>query len=294
MSDDIEAYLQHLQYERNLSPLTLATYRRSLAQAAKALKPLAAQNSDALQHYLNGLRRKNLTPQTLNRHRAALRGYFAWLINHTDTRTDDPSLNLSIPKIHQHILPKALSPDDISKLLRPCATDAPASEKRDTAIFELLYSTGLRLAEITALNWSPLKHLPEELLITGKGNKDRRIFIGRKARAALQQWLEVRAQLAKPDEPALFVNARGRRLSGRSIELNLAKYGAALLGRHLTPHMLRHSFASHLLQSSSDIRAVQEMLGHSDLSTTQKYTHLDFQHLAKVYDRAHPRAKKKP
>lgn len=293
MSEHIERYLQYLKFERHLASLTLATYRRSLEQVAEQLSPLDQQNTEALQQYLNQLRRQNLTPQTLNRHRAVLRGYFAWLCTHTEIREDDPSLPLSIPKIRNKVLPKALSPDEIEKLLIPPDSESEPSAKRDIAIFELLYSAGLRLAEITALNWLPFKNLPEEYIITGKGNKDRRIFIGRKARLALGQWLAVREQLAKVNEPALFVNARGTRLSARSIELILGKRGATLLGRQVTPHMLRHSFASHLLQSSADIRAVQEMLGHSDLSTTQKYTHLDFQHLSKIYDATHPRAKKK-
>lgn len=287
----IADFLDHLRFERGLAAQTLAAYRRSLEQAESTLGSLPAQTADTLQDYLNRLRRQGLQPQTLNRHRAALRTYYHWLVNHRQIRTDDPAAALAIPKIRTKPLPKTLSPDDAMRLLEAPDADAPAAAHRDYAIFEMLYSSGLRLAEIAALNAAALVCLPDELIICGKGGKERRIFIGSRARSALQIWLAHRGGMANPDEPALFVSARGSRLSGRAIELALSARGTQILQRRITPHMLRHSFASHLLQSSADIRAVQEMLGHASLSTTQQYTHLDFQHLAKIYDQAHPRAR---
>ncbi|MBF0255733.1 MAG: tyrosine-type recombinase/integrase, partial [Gammaproteobacteria bacterium] len=163
------------------------------------------------------------------------------------------------------------------------------------ARLELFYSSGLRLAELSGLNLSALHPGDEMLVITGKGNKTRQVPLGSKAREALALWLGSRSQLARADELALFVNQRGQRLGHRGIQLRLQQQGINTgAARHVHPHLLRHSFASHLLESSGDLRAVQELLGHADISTTQIYTHLDFQHLAEVYDKAHPRARKQP
>lgn len=291
----IDKYCDFLRFERELAPLSIATYRRLLEQADRYFEhSLIRQNSHTLQSYLNRLRRQGIAANTLIQHRAALRGYFDWLKRQT-LRADDPSLALVVPKIQNKILPKTLSPDQIRQLLQAPDAEAPASEWRNHALFELIYSSGLRLAEVAALNAAPFSPPPDELVILGKGGKERRIFIGRQAQTALQHWLELRPQwLKNPAETALFLNQRGTRLSKRSIEKLLEQHAVRRLnGIHVSPHMLRHSFASHVLQSSADIRAVQEMLGHSDLSTTQKYTHLDFQHLAKIYDQTHPRARKK-
>ncbi|MBM3347458.1 MAG: tyrosine recombinase XerC, partial [Betaproteobacteria bacterium] len=171
---------------------------------------------------------------------------------------------------------------------------AGAQGLRDKAMFELFYSSGLRLAELVGLDLKAAREIAagREVTVLGKGAKTRTVPVGAKAAAALAEWLRVRAELAAADEPALFVGARGRRVSPRVVEARLARWGRRL-GLSVHPHMLRHSFATHVLQSSGDLRAVQEMLGHASISTTQVYTHLDFQHLAKVYDQAHPRARRK-
>lgn len=292
MTAPVARFIDFLRYERGFGPLTCATYRRSLEQAERALSgALDRQSSTALQEYLNGLRRKGVAATTLNRHRAALKTFFRWLNAH-ELRKDDPAKSLQIPKIRNKTLPKALSADEIDQLLQPPQNTNPLT-LRNHAMLELFYSSGLRLAELVMLDCADFAHLPDALVITGKGGHQRRIFIGAKAKIALSRWLNVRGRLLKQPENGLFLSRNGRRLGGRGIELALASHARARLpGRHITPHMLRHSFASHMLQSSGDIRAVQELLGHRNLGTTQIYTHLDFQQLAKVYDQAHPRAKK--
>lgn len=189
-------------------------------------------------------------------------------------------------------LPKALDLEPLSALLDRMPEDDGLAV-RDRAILELFYSAGLRLAELAALDLATVASLPEKLIVRGKGGRERVVFLGSRARQALQAWMRQRPEMAKPDEPALFVSRRGGRISHRNIQQRLAHWARALgLGQHLHPHMLRHSFASHLLQSSGDLRGVQELLGHKNLTTTQIYTRLDWQHLAGVYDKAHPRARK--
>jgi integrase/recombinase XerC len=191
-------------------------------------------------------------------------------------------------------LPKALTPDEARQLLDRTADGA--LERRDKAMFELCYSSGLRLAELVGLDAADARSIlrDNEVTVTGKGRKTRAVPVGAKAIAALREWVAARAEVAGPAEPALFVGARGERVNPAVVRKRLARWALrAGIGQHVHPHVLRHSFASHVLQSSSDLRAVQEMLGHASISTTQVYTHLDFQHLAKVYDAAHPRAKKK-
>lgn len=288
----IQAFLDALLYERQLADKTRSTYALSLEEASRELgNDLPNASSEALQEYLNRLRRKGLSPTTLNRHRAALKTFFKWQHTH-HLRDDDPAEALQIPKIHNKHLPKALTPDEITQLLTPPADD-DALRLRNYAMFELAYSGGLRLAELVALDLPQVARLPDDLIIRGKGGYERRIFIGSRAKTALKRWFQQRQSLAKADEKALFVSKLGTRITERSVELALNHYAQTRLpGRHLTPHMLRHSFASHLLQSSGDIRGVQDLLGHRNISTTQIYTHLDFQQLAKIYDKAHPRAKK--
>ncbi len=289
----IGRYLDHLRYERQLAEKTLVTYRGSLEQAERYFAgDLQTQSSEQLQEYLNHLRRKGLSARTLNRHRAALKGYFAWRHDFQQAESN-PAADLSIPKVREKHLPKALSPDDIARLLKPPEGD-DAMALRNHALFELAYSGGLRLAELVALDATQVAALPDDLIITGKGGHQRRIFLGGKAKIALKRWLAVRSGWLKGDQAALFLSRRGTRLGARAVELALHQYaGERLPGRRITPHMLRHSFASHVLQSSGEIRAVQDLLGHRDISTTQIYTHLDFQQLAKVYDQAHPRAQRK-
>lgn len=295
MMDDLTQYLAYLRYERALSPKTLETYRRILQRCATAFagKDWCSLNRKALQDYLNQFARNGISTPTLNQHRAALRGFYGWLQNKYHLSVN-PATGLNIPKKRTQPLPKALSPDLIQVLLTPPAADSSPYLIRDHAILELFYSTGLRLAELAALNTEDVQDKQKELIICGKGGYERMVFFGEKARQALDGWLAVRGQLIKrAKDNALFLNKNGKRLSRRGIEWRLQVYSAEKLpGYHLHPHMLRHSFAGHMLQSSGDIRFVQELLGHRQLSTTQIYTHLDYQHLAKVYDKAHPRARK--
>jgi integrase/recombinase XerC len=224
---------------------------------------------------------------------SAWRGFYNYLMRDHGCKSN-PCVGLRPPKAPK-TLPQALSPDEATKLVElPVATPQDA---RDKAMFELLYSSGLRLAELVSLDLSPMRDSLQtgEVRVTGKGNKTRIVPVGSQAIAALQAWIAVRDQLARPDETALFVGRSGTRISPRTVQYQLRNWGIRQgLNSGVHPHLLRHSFATHVLQSSGDLRAVQEMLGHASISTTQVYTHLDFQYLAKIYDGAHPRAKKKP
>ena len=234
-----------------------------------------------------------LGPRSLALALSAWRGCFRWLVKHRGFAAN-PLLGVRAPRAGRP-LPKALSVEDAQRLLDAGGEAAPAL-LRDRAMFELLYSSGLRLAELVALELDDggLDLGQGEVTVTGKGSKTRTVPVGAKAREALRAWLAVRQQLSGPGEGALFVGARGRRIAPALVGARLAAWARRRgLAQRVHPHMLRHSFASHVLQSSQDLRAVQEMLGHSSISTTQIYTHLDFQALAKVYDAAHPRAKKR-
>ncbi|WP_072281876.1 tyrosine recombinase XerC [Rappaport israeli] len=287
----LSAYLNYLHHERNLAPTTIKTYQRLLNQAAQQLSDTLITTT-ALQNYLNQLHQQGLIAQSLNQHRAALKGYFHWR-QQQGHHPHNPATNLRIAKVSQHSLPKTLTPEEISELL-PTPSENDLLGIRNHAIIELFYATGLRLAELSALNHEQFHTQTTSLRIIGKGNHPRIVHIGDYARTAILRWQNKRPQWAKED-PALFISQRGQRLSHRAIQLALKRHAKIhLTGRNLHPHILRHSFASHLLQSSQDIRGVQEMLGHQQLSTTQIYTHLNHQHLSKIYDQTHPRAKRKP
>ncbi len=287
----LSEYLLWLQAARRYSPLTVASYRRDLTQLLDLLgeTPLAEVSSAHIRRCVAQLHR--LSARSLARHLSSWRGFFAyWMQEHGGTH--NPCLGLHPPKAAR-TLPHALSPDEAVRLVE-FATPSPLAV-RDRAMFELFYSSGLRLAELVALDAGQLDLRQGEVRVHGKGNKSRIVPLGRVAVSALRDWLRVRHELAQEDETALFVGARGRRIAPRVVQLQLAKRAVqAGLPQHVHPHMLRHSFASHVLQSSGDLRAVQEMLGHASLRSTQVYTHLDFQHLSQVYDAAHPRAKNKP
>lgn len=292
-SPALKSWLDTLRYERGLSAQSIRTYARILAALLTSHPDLHSISSSELQHWLNRQHAKGNSARTLSQHRSALRNYFAWL-QKSGTRSDNPAASLASPKIPRGKLPATFTPDELRTLLIPPPDDADPLTCRDHAILETLYSTGLRLAELVALDAVQIRTNTRELLIRGKGGHERIIHFGQHAQNALQRWLSIRAQIANPDETALFVNHTGGRLSPRGVELRLRHYAQSRLPtRRITPHMLRHSFASHLLQSSGDIRAVQEMLGHRQLGTTQIYTHLDYQHLASIYDQTHPRAKRK-
>lgn len=305
------AYLDQLAQQRRVSPHTLAAYRRdllTLQRLAIALPATAAQSGVALENlqvhhlrrFIAQLHGQGLSGRSLGRVLSGWRGFYAWL-GRNGSIAHDPCAGIRPPKSPKR-LPATLSPDEAARLLDAVSTEdesavpeAEELDQRDSAIFELFYSSGLRLAELAALNLDCLSDLRDgEVRVTGKRNKTRVVPVGAQARQAIEAWLVQRPLLAAADEPALFVSRRGCRLSMRAIQSRLAiRAQAAGLPRRVHPHLLRHSFASHVLQSSGDLRAVQEMLGHSSIASTQIYTHLDFQHLATVYDAAHPRAKKK-
>ena len=288
-------YLDALKHQRRLSAATLENYARALdvlfallgEQALKDLEP--AQ----LRRYVALLHAKGLAPRTLALTLSAWRGCFTWLARHRGFAAN-PVLGIRAPKASKP-LPKALSVEAVQRLLDAPKGDSVA-ELRDRAMFELLYSSGLRVGELVALNEGDgrLDLAGHEVSVTGKGSKTRTVPVGARAREALQAWLEARTQLAAPGQKALFVGTRGQRISAAAVWKRLKVWARRSgLAQPVHPHMLRHSFASHVLQSSQDLRAVQELLGHASISTTQVYTHLDFQALAKVYDAAHPRARKR-
>jgi len=290
VTDSVESYLQHLATERRLSPHTVKNYRLDLRLLLEnaADKTLADLNVADIRNCVVRLRSKGLSAASLARHLSSWRGFYNFACRRLGYASN-PCTGLRPPKAAKS-LPRTLSPDSCSQLLGKEA-NSPL-EIRDQAMFELFYSSGLRLSELVGVNLIDLDMENGEVSVTGKGNKTRIVPVGEKARDAIRAWLAIRPAAA--DEPALFVGQTGKRLGQRSVELRLARWVRhAGLNQHVHPHMLRHAFASHVLQSSGDLRAVQEMLGHASISTTQVYTHLDWQHLAKVYDQAHPRAKKK-
>ena len=256
-------------------------------------KPLASLDAAQVRRFVSLLHAKGLSPRSLALVLSSWRGCFRWLARHRGFKAN-PALGIRAPKAARP-LPKALTVEATQQLLDGDEKAEPAL-LRDRAMFELLYSSGLRLAELISLDLADgrMDLAQGEVTVTGKGSKTRTVPVGSKAREALQRWLAARSQLAAPNEKALFVGARGRRIAPAVVGARLSAWARRHnLAEHVHPQMLRHSFATHLLQSSQDLRAVQEMLGHSSISTTQVYTHLDFQALAKVYDAAHPRAKKR-
>ena len=288
-------YLDSLKYQRRLSPATLANYSRALDllfsllenQNLKSLEPAHVRRFLALLHS------RGLAPRTLALVLSAWRGYFRWLVRHHGFAVN-PVIGVRAPKAGRP-LPKALSVEGAQRLLDVDVKGDPALVQ-DRAMFELLYSSGLRVGELVALNANDglLDLAQAEVTVTGKGRKTRTVPVGAKAREALRSWLALRNGVAAAEENALFVGTRGRRLSPASVWRRLVAWvRRSGFDQPVHPHVLRHSFATHMLQSSQDLRAVQELLGHANISTTQIYTHLDFQALAKVYDAAHPRARKK-
>ncbi|MCX7175024.1 MAG: tyrosine recombinase XerC [Proteobacteria bacterium] len=294
----IEAFLAAQSNERRASPHTLAAYRRDLAMllqisAAISMDALAALSATDIRRYAMQMHSRGRSPRSIARTLSAWRSFYRWLGRNRDLPLN-PCQGVRPPK-RRHDLPKALSVDQASALLEAAVPANGLLELRDQAMFELFYSSGLRLAELVSLDiGAGLDPSAGEVTVTGKRSKTRVVPVGGKALAAVHAWLARRNEMAAEDEAALFVSRRGTRISPRMVELRLARWAQRQgLGLKVHPHMLRHSFATHLLQSSGDLRAVQEMMGHASISSTQIYTHLDFQHLAKVYDAAHPRARKK-
>ena len=291
----IDRFIRHLEFERRLSPLTCKNYRRDL----KALAAWCEQSgiatwkdldSEHVRAYSALCYRKGLGARSIQRRLSASRTFFRYLIREKEVKKN-PITSVSAPKGKKR-LPGNLDADRMARLL-----DIPgdgAIVDRDRAMLELLYSSGLRLAELTDLNLGDVDMYDATVRVTGKGNKDRIVPVGRHALKALRQWGITRDDLADADEKAMFVSNRGTRISSRSVQARV-KHWAKRQGidANVYPHLFRHSFATHMLESSHDLRGVQELLGHANISTTQVYTHLDFQHLAQIYDQTHPRARKK-
>ncbi|MDD5296978.1 MAG: tyrosine recombinase XerC [Rhodocyclaceae bacterium] len=288
-----DVWLKELAEQRRLSPHTVEGYGRDLASLLEmaGTTPLEQLQAQDIRRAVARLHARNLSGRSLARMLSAWRGFYRWL-GRRHLVAVNPVQTVRPPKSRQ-ALPSVLSPDQANALLDGVVEDV--LELRDRAMFELFYSSGLRLSELASLDCGGGLDLKEgEVTVTGKRGKTRLVPVGASARAAIEAWLAHRSGISTGDEPALFLGRRGTRLSVRSIQVRLERWGLKRgLGVHVHPHMLRHSFASHVLQSSGDLRAVQEMLGHSSIASTQIYTHLDFQHLAQVYDAAHPRAKKK-
>ncbi|MEE4279718.1 MAG: tyrosine recombinase XerC [Halieaceae bacterium] len=289
----IEAFLGHIAQVRRLSAHTVAAYRRDLADFARLCADMGLADPGKLREahvrrWLTEAHRRGLAASTQQRRLSTLRAFFNWNARESGERAN-PAAAVLAPR-RKRRLPRTLEVDELGQLLRRTGDDPLAL--RDLAIAELFYSSGLRLAELQSLNRDDLDHAQRLLRVTGKGNKTRSVPVGQAALAAVRAYLAVRPEGRNQDAAeALFLSNHGRRISARSIQARLKRLAqSSALGRSVHPHMLRHSFASHMLESSGDLRAVQELLGHSDIATTQIYTHLDFQHLAKVYDQAHPRA----
>ena len=293
MERQLEAYCAHLRNERQVSEHTLLAYRRDLQKVldycnTQGIASWHALQVQQLRQLVSRQHHHGQSGRSLARMLSAVRGLYRYL-NREGLCDHDPANGLSPPKGERR-LPKVLDTDRASQLLDG-GVDDEFIARRDQAILELLYSSGLRLSELTNLDLEHLDLAAGLVQVQGKGSKTRVLPVGRKARDALQEWLRLRG-ISGPQDNAVFLSRQGCRLSPRAVQKRVKAAGERELGQHLHPHMLRHSFASHLLESSQDLRGVQEMLGHADISTTQIYTHLDFQHLAAVYDSAHPRAKR--
>lgn len=281
----------HLATERRLARNTIENYTRDIDALLELAGPVALAKLQIhhLRRFIAQLHARGLDGRSLARMLSAWRGFYRYLAR-DHGYTNNPCAGLRAPKAKK-ALPHALSPDEAGRLMEIPADDELAV--RDKAIYELFYSSGLRLSELTGLAPADINHGDATVRVTGKGSKTRIVPVGSQALAALAAWLKQR-ELIECEDDALFVNRQGKRLSARAVQYRMKEWALKLgLAANVHPHVLRHSFASHVLQSSGDLRAVQEMLGHASISTTQVYTHLDFQQLAKVYDAAHPRARKK-
>lgn len=292
--DLLTEYLEFLNFERGLSPLTRENYARDIKQLIQLADNHALNTLQNIQirRFVATLHSKGLGGKSIARMLSSWRGFFEFLVNRKGF-TANPVIGLSAPKSPK-TLPQALSIEQTVKLVD--ISDVDDLAVRDHAILELFYSSGLRLSELVNLNIDALDFTEGTVIVTGKGNKTRIVPMGAHAMEAIQKWLLIRANIKinDTDSKAVFIGLQGNRVGARNLQLRLKEWSIKQgINSSVHPHMLRHSFATHVLQSSGDLRAVQEMLGHANISTTQVYTHLDFQHLSKTYDAAHPRAKKK-
>ena len=287
----MDQYLDHLQVERMVSPNTLDGYRRDLTALASWADAnghdLLRLGAEDIRAFVAAEHRRGLSPKSLQRRLSAVRSFYRWLLKNGRIAAS-PAAAIRAPKAPRK-LPQVLDPDE-AKVLVEVPTDVPLG-LRDRALLELFYSSGLRLSELCALRWRDLDLDDGLVTVLGKGNKQRSVPVGSHARNALTAW---RADTGAGNDAPVFPGRHGP-ITPRAVQLRLRQLAQRQgLFKRVHPHLLRHSFASHVLESSGDLRGVQEMLGHADIATTQIYTHLDFQHLAKVYDAAHPRAKRKP
>jgi integrase/recombinase XerC len=290
----LSAFYQYLKSEKRYSPHTTSNYQRDLDRFSQYCQQHNIENwrqvdSHLLRAYVAARHRNNISGRSLQRELSAIRSFFNFLCREYEVK-NNPVIGVRAPKSARK-LPTPLDADEMGQLLNVSKDTSLAI--RDWAMMELMYSGGLRLAELISLDVDSLDMADDSVPVTGKGAKTRIVPIGRFAKESLTQWLAERVKLAKMTESALFVSRGGNRLSARSVQQRMKHWGQVQgIDSPVHPHRLRHSFASHLLESSGDLRAVQELLGHADISTTQIYTHIDFQHLAKVYDAAHPRARR--
>ena len=287
---EVQAFLAYLQVERRVSPHTLDGYRRdleALSAWSEAHRGVIALGEADVRAFIAAEHRRGLSPKSLQRRLSAVRSFYQWLLRHGRI-TANPASGVRAPKAPRR-LPQVLDADE-AKALVEVPTDVPLG-LRDRAMLELFYSSGLRLSELCALRWRDL-HLDEGLVaVRGKGGKERIVPVGSFARQALREW---RADSGGANDAPVFPGRGGRPISPRAIQIRMRQLAQRQgLFKRVHPHLLRHSFASHVLESSGDLRGVQELLGHADISTTQIYTHLDFGHLTKVYDAAHPRARRR-
>ena len=290
----VESFLDHLKLERRLSPHTVKSYRRDL----DCLAEFCIQQSIAawhelrvhhLRHFAASSYASGLSPRSIQRRLSGTRSFLRYLIREGRLQ-HNPAVGVSAPRLPKR-LPATLDAEQMARLLD--IKGDKLVDWRDRAMLELLYSSGLRRAELVRLDLGDLALADGTVRVTGKGNKTRILPVGRWARTALSGWLRVRANLALVEEMALFIGPRGCRISPRTVQARVKlRARESGLPQRIYPHLFRHSFATHLLESSRDLRAVQELLGHADISTTQIYTHLDFQHLAQIYDKSHPRARR--
>lgn len=303
LEDDLQRFYSYLQSERRYSAHTVSAYQRDIKHFIKNCNLSESQTirwddlkQADIRRCVAALHRQGLSGKSLQRWLSSIRSLYKYLCRF-GRATNNPAMGIPAPKTAKR-LPKTLNVDEINQLLSAKNGETNSDDNglnvRDNAMMELIYACGLRLSELSGLDMQDVDWQQQTIQVTGKGQKQRRLPFGRKAKDAVNSWIKQRANTVKENETALFVSNRGTRLSNSSIQKRLKKMALTQgLNTNIYPHMLRHSFASHILESSKDLRAVQELLGHANLSTTQIYTHLDFQHLAGVYDDAHPRARKK-
>lgn len=291
----VQQYLNHIASQRGLSPITIKNYQRNLDEfiallESKGITDWCLLESHHVRLMVKDLHQKGIKARSIATKLSALRSFLTYLVQE-EVLTFNPAKGVTAPKLDKP-LPKNISVDEVFQLLE-IDEDDPLSV-RDQCMMELMYSSGLRLSELVGINLADLKLRELEVMVTGKGSKQRLLPITKRAAESLEKWLKIRPEFCISGELALFVSKQKRRISTRNVQDRMDKWGLKQsLPSHLNPHKLRHSFATHMLESSGNLRAVQTLLGHADLSTTQVYTHLDFQHLAQVYDNAHPRAKRK-